>query len=475
MSCILLQQMRSSTAICSLAAHAIQVHASSTVEALAQPPSDASPTPAAQSTLLLGKAGAPLSRSSEAGLQEQLQRATSAAPAGTAVHKDTGGKAPSSPPQPADPKTAAELVAAARAATPGLAFLDLRVHPPRAGADLVSAGPAACLAGELSLLPGMFGLPAQVAKPNPNLNLNINLNPPTLSINLAFFNTTYGLHPELQCTSAESMLCSQARGMLLLQVLFKLPPSAAQQLVAFSAPAGAYEALRAPHALQAAQLTLTLPGPAALAALSLAPRGQALNGPTALAQQADTLPDPPQPPQGPANGDAFADMAQQGAEQASLQQRAPAEAPVLLGGQASADSECGAAAPVQGLTLARTLGESAPPSPVRALARDLGRAPGSPRSPSGRRVAAIVDEWPPLPPPASLRQLWAQYQAGALPARACVMTLPWKRSLRYPLYDVPYTYLLHCVPLRTSQPRPVAWHALGLVQGTCAAGIHSMP
>lgn len=239
---------------------------------------------------------------------------------------------------------------------------------------------------------------------------------------------------------------------MLLQVLFKLPPSAAQQLVAFSAPAGAYEALRAPHALQAAQLSLTLPGPAALAALSLAPRGQALNGPTALAQLAETLCRPSQPPQAPADGDACADVTQPDAEQAPLQESEPAETPAPLGGRVSADSECGAAAPspAQTLTLTCTLGGSAPPSPARALARELGRPPGSPRSPSGRRVAAIVGEWPPLPPPASLRQLWAQYQAGAALARCPrhdtrLETLSWICALRH---STPY--IVHCVTLRTS-------------------------
>lgn len=144
-----------------MAATAIQVRASFAAEAVAQPSLDASPTVKAQSTL--ATPSPLLMGNSEAGLQQQLQRATSPAPAGTAIQKDPSEKAPSSLPQPPDPKTAAELVAAARAATPTLAFLDLRAHPPRAGADLVSVGPAACLAGELSLLPGMFGLPAQVA------------------------------------------------------------------------------------------------------------------------------------------------------------------------------------------------------------------------------------------------------------------------------------------------------------------------
>ena len=158
---VLLQQKRSSTANSSKAAHAIQVHASLAAEAVANLSPGAASTPGAQSALSL--AGAPKRATPEARLPQHLQQATSLAPAG-AVQEDTSGKAPSPPLQPPDRKTAAELVAAARAATPSLAFLDLGVHPPRAGADLVSAGPAACLAGELSLLPGMFGLPAQVAK-----------------------------------------------------------------------------------------------------------------------------------------------------------------------------------------------------------------------------------------------------------------------------------------------------------------------
>ena len=222
-----------------------------------------------------------------------------------------------------------------------------------------------------------------------------------------------------------------------LQVLFKLPPSAAQQLVAFSAPANAYEALREPHALQAAQLTLTLPGPTALAVLSLAPRGQALNGPAALAQLAKTLANPSQLPQGPAAGDAFAALVQQGTQPAPLQQSAPAEAPALLAAQASTDSECC----------------MAPPSPVRALAQALGRAPGSPRSPSGRRVAAIVDRWPPLPPPASMRQLWAQYQASAQLVRALVMLLP-LRVTTMVLFCMLYMLgLLECLHFRASPRR----------------------
>ena len=76
-----------------------------------------------------------------------------------------------SPTAPPPPKTAAELVAAARAAPDGLAYLDLGTQRVRAGSGLVSAGPAACLAGELALLPGMFGMPAQ-ARTRSIANLN---------------------------------------------------------------------------------------------------------------------------------------------------------------------------------------------------------------------------------------------------------------------------------------------------------------
>jgi hypothetical protein len=65
------------------------------------------------------------------------------------------------PPARPPPATAAELVAAARAAAPPLAYLDLGGQRLRAGAGVVAPGPAACLAGELALLPGMFGTPAQ--------------------------------------------------------------------------------------------------------------------------------------------------------------------------------------------------------------------------------------------------------------------------------------------------------------------------
>lgn len=73
----------------------------------------------------------------------------------------TGAPTAPPPPRPPPPKTAAELVAVARAAPGGLAYLDLGTQRVRAGSGLVSAGPAACLAGELVLLPGMFGMPAQ--------------------------------------------------------------------------------------------------------------------------------------------------------------------------------------------------------------------------------------------------------------------------------------------------------------------------
>jgi len=180
------------------------------------------------------------------------------------------------------------------------------------------------------------------------------------------------------------------------QVLFRLPPGAALQLVAFSAPAGRYEALREPHALEAAQLALPLPAPAALAALSLAPRGQALNGPGALAQLAAAAAAPAPVPEG-----AGAAPAQ-------------AQADGVPGPAGSSDPAASAA---EGLAASAPSqpsdAESEPgtPSPARGAARSLAHAPSSPRTPGGRRVAAIVDEWPPLPPTASVRQLWAQYQA----------------------------------------------------------------
>ena len=41
----------------------------------------------------------------------------------------------------------------------GVAYLDLSYYPTDA---LTQAGPAACIAGELKLVPGQFGMPSQV-------------------------------------------------------------------------------------------------------------------------------------------------------------------------------------------------------------------------------------------------------------------------------------------------------------------------
>lgn len=208
-------------------------------------------------------------------------------------------------------------------------------------------------------------------------------------------------------------------------MLFKLPQSMAVQLVAFSAPAN-YEALREPHALEAGPLTLTLPGPVALEALSPAPRGQALNGPGALGQllaqalpqtlgsldaadedvPADACADDHGPAvnmrgQGRAGNIDTVGQPQRGTPQALASQRTIKES------AAHAIEHAGAATWV-------APDAAGPPSPVRLPAQALSRAPSSLRSPGGRRVAAIVDEWPPLPSPTTVRQLWAQYQASGL-------------------------------------------------------------
>lgn len=43
-----------------------------------------------------------------------------------------------------------------------VAYLDLAAAPPKPALGLADVGPAACLAGELTLLPGIMAAPAQV-------------------------------------------------------------------------------------------------------------------------------------------------------------------------------------------------------------------------------------------------------------------------------------------------------------------------
>ena len=44
----------------------------------------------------------------------------------------------------------------------GTAYLDLRVMPLQPGTNLINLGPAACLAGDISLVAGQMGAPSQV-------------------------------------------------------------------------------------------------------------------------------------------------------------------------------------------------------------------------------------------------------------------------------------------------------------------------
>ena len=125
----------------------------------------------------------------------------------------------------------------------GVAFLDLRVMPLQPGTQLINLGPAACLAGEISLVAGQMGAPSQVW-----IRLRV---------------VTEWVHGMLTLVPSENGSADPAEGWGCVQVAFCLKKGMEQQVLHYDVVVGAYLKLDNPQSLDLAALNLLIPGPLA--------------------------------------------------------------------------------------------------------------------------------------------------------------------------------------------------------------------
>ena len=149
-----------------------------------------------------------------------------------------------------------------------MAYLDLSYYPTDAQ---IEAGPAACVAGELKLVPGQFGMPSQVtvsiAFPHSSGNdLHIRLPLGTTDAHDTLRCLTPGISPE-HADNCDNIA----------QVVFTPSSLRALQLSHFNEERNAYELLPDALDLDRQKLTLMLPLHKATNVISLELRGHCLN------------------------------------------------------------------------------------------------------------------------------------------------------------------------------------------------------
>lgn len=137
----------------------------------------------------------------------------------------------------------------------GIVYLDLECYPTDA---FTNAGAGSCIAGELRLMPGMFGMPSQVR----------------CEVLQRFMSCCPTTRPPVKCLALHAASQSVPNAS---QIVFTVPATRAIQLAHFNEEIDAYELLAEPLPLDASQLTVMLPMHTATNMIRLDLRGHCLN------------------------------------------------------------------------------------------------------------------------------------------------------------------------------------------------------